>query len=52
MAVILVFIGLKMLLDEVFPIPIGVSLGVIGGVLALSIGASRFIPEKTPDNPA
>ena len=52
LAVILVFIGLKMLLDEVFPIPIGVSLGVIGGVLALSIGASRFIPEKTPDNPA
>ena len=52
LAVILVFIGLKMLLDEVFPVSIGVSLGVIGSVLALSIGASRFIPVKTPKNPS
>ncbi len=52
LAAILVFIGLKMLLDEVFPISIGVSLGVIGGVLAVAIGASRFLPAKSSDTHA
>jgi len=52
LAAILVFIGLKMLLDEVFPVSIGVSLGVIGGVLAVSVGASIFLPEKPADKSA
>ena len=46
LAVILVFIGLKMLLNEVFPVSIGVSLGVIGGVLTLAVGASLLLVEK------
>jgi len=39
-AAILVFVGVKMLLDQVFPIPTGVSLAVVLGVLGLSVGLS------------
>ena len=46
LAFILVFIGVKMLLGEVYPIGIGVSLAVIGVVLTLSVAASLFFPEK------
>jgi tellurite resistance protein TerC len=47
-AAILVFIAAKMLLKEVVDVPIGASLGVIGGVLAASVAASlvrRGAPE-------
>jgi tellurite resistance protein TerC len=40
LALILVFIGAKMMLGEHVHIPIPVSLGVVGGVLILSVGAS------------
>lgn len=40
LSVILVFVGLKMALAQFLKIPVGISLGVIGGVLALSVGAS------------
>ena len=40
---ILVFIGMKMLLADLFEIPIGVALGVVAGVLTLSILASLFL---------
>jgi len=40
LAIILVFIGTKMLLHHEFDIPIGLSLGIVVGVLALSIIAS------------
>ncbi len=40
LAVILVFIGVKMLLAQWYPIPIGIALGVIALVLALSMLAS------------
>ena len=43
---ILVFIGVKMLVMDIYHIPIGASLGVIAGVLTLSVLASIFIPEK------
>ncbi len=52
LATILVFIGLKMLLNEVFPVSIGVSLGVIGGVLAISVGASLILADKSPNKAA
>jgi TerC family integral membrane protein len=42
LSVVLCFVGAKMMLVDVYKIPIGASLSVIGGVLALSIIASWF----------
>ena len=44
LAVILVFVGIKMVIAEWYHVPILVSLGVIVGVLATSIVASLLIP--------
>ena len=46
LAVVLSFVGLKMLLAEVFPIPIGIALGVVGAVLILSVVASIIWPKQ------
>lgn len=45
-SVILFFVGVKMLLSHFVPIPIVASLGVIVGILALSILASKIFPPK------
>lgn len=37
LAIILIFIGIKMLLSEVYPIPVAVSLGVVLAVLTITI---------------
>ncbi len=47
LATILVFVGVKMLLSEVFKVPIVVALGVVLGVLALSIGVSLLTSSPT-----
>ena len=52
LAVILAFIGAKMLLTDVLHIPIAVSLGVIGVVLAASIIWSLVTPPPAADEPA
>jgi tellurite resistance protein TerC len=46
LAFVLVFIGVKMLIDEIFPIGIGVSLAVIGTALTAAVVASVLHPEK------
>ncbi len=46
LAVMLVFIGAKMLLEPWLRIPTLVALGVIGAVLAASVLASALIPKK------
>ena len=46
LAVILVFIGVKMLVEPWVAISTAASLGVIGGVLTLSVLASALIPAK------
>ena len=46
LAVILSFIGLKMLLSNYYDIPTHIALAVVGVVLAVSIGASLLFPEK------
>jgi tellurite resistance protein TerC len=56
LAVILVFIGVKMLVAEFFPIPVGIALAVVGGILAISIAASlvarrRGAATVTPEEP-
>ena len=40
LAAVLVFVGLKMVLADLYKIPIAVSLGVIGTILTIAIGAS------------
>lgn len=46
LAVILTFIGVKMLLSNFFHLPTVVALGVVAGVLALSVIASLLWPKK------
>ena len=46
LSVILMFIGVKMLMSGHYKIPTGVALGVVGGVLALSVLASMVVKRK------
>ena len=46
LSVVLVFVGAKMLLADVYKVPIGLSLGVIVLVLAASIAASLLWPPR------
>jgi tellurite resistance protein TerC len=46
LALVLVFIGVKMLISNFFHMPIGVALGVVAGVLALSVLLSLVFPAK------
>jgi tellurite resistance protein TerC len=45
LSAILVFVGIKMLIEGFYHIPILVSLGVIAGILTISIAASLLFPE-------
>ncbi|MDI9571204.1 MAG: TerC family protein [Pseudomonadota bacterium] len=45
---ILMFVGLKMLLQDLFHVPIGWSLGIIAGTLAIAVIASVLRPERIP----
>jgi tellurite resistance protein TerC len=45
-AVILAFIGVKILLDHFYPIPLAASLGVLAGILLTTGVASVLFPEK------
>ena len=51
LSTVLIFVGLKMLLEEVIHIPVGLSLAVIGALLALSIGASLLWPASILEPP-
>ena len=46
LAAVLVFVGVKMLVAEFLHIPIGLSLGLVAGLIALSILASVVIPKR------
>ena len=43
---VLVFVGIKMLLSDTFPIRTGVSLGIIGGILLVTIVVSALHPDE------
>jgi tellurite resistance protein TerC len=45
-AVILAFIGVKILIESFYPIPVGVSLGILAGILATTAVASLLFPRK------
>lgn len=46
LSIILVFVGIKMVLSDLYKIPIGISLGVVGLIIVLSIVASLMWPRK------
>lgn len=46
LGLVLAFVGVKMLIADVFKVPIALSLAVIGGLLAISVAASLLFPEK------
>ena len=46
LAVILMFVGAKMLASHFYEVPVTITLGVIAAVLAISIGASLLWPQK------
>lgn len=49
LSAILIFVGVKMLIADFYKIPIGIALGVIAGILGLSIWASiRWKPVAVP----
>ena len=52
LAAVLLFIGSKMLLLDLYKIPIGASLGVVAGLIALGVIGSLLIPAKPPSAPA
>lgn len=49
LAVVLAFVGMKMVLSDVYEIPIYASLAVIVLTLAAAVGASLLRPAPTPD---
>lgn len=46
LAIILVFIGIKMLIVEFYHIPIAVSLSVVGGILALTLLINAWVNKR------
>lgn len=46
LSVVLSFVGIKMLISGIYKMPVAISLGVIAGILALSIIASILWPEE------
>ena len=47
LSLILAFIGVKMLIEQIYDMPIGIALGVVGGVLTISILASIIRPKPS-----
>ncbi len=45
-SIVLVYVGVKMLIVDVYKIPVGVSLGVVVGILTLSVIASLLLPKR------
>jgi tellurite resistance protein TerC len=46
LSAILVFVGVKMLVASIWKIPIGIALGVVAGILLISIGASMVRQKR------
>ena len=46
LSTILVFVGAKMLLADFYKVPVGVALGVVAGVLIISVVSSMAFPRK------
>jgi tellurite resistance protein TerC len=47
LSIVLIFVGTKMLLTDVYKLPIAVSLAVLAGILGVSIGASLAYAKRS-----
>ena len=52
LSLILVFVGVKMLLVDIYKIPISMALGTVAAVLVISVIASIIFPPKTEEPPS
>ncbi len=50
LAMVLVFIGTKMLIVDFYKIPVGLSLGIVGLIIAIFMFASLRVTRKRPDS--
>ncbi len=50
LSVVLVFVGVKMLIADWYHVPIGLSLGIVAGVLASSVAASLLFPKAVEEH--
>ena len=46
LATVLVFVGIKMTIADLYKIPVGVSLGVVGAILVIAIAASLVVSAR------
>lgn len=46
LSVVLVFVGIKMVMVDLYKIPVGLSLGIIAGILAISVMASLWRAQR------
>jgi tellurite resistance protein TerC len=51
LSIVLAFVGVKMLLSELYPIAIGPALGVVAGILVVSVVLSLIIPPPANGEP-
>ena len=49
LSVVLVFVGIKMVIVDLYKIPVGLSLGVIASILAISVLASLWRAQRLPE---
>jgi tellurite resistance protein TerC len=52
LSLILVFVGIKMLLVDIYKIPIGIALGTVAAILGISVLASILYPPQTEATPS
>jgi TerC family integral membrane protein len=52
LSLILVFVGIKMLLVDIYKIPISMALGTVAAVLVISVIASILFPPKAEETPS
>jgi tellurite resistance protein TerC len=50
LSAVLTFIGIKMVIVEYYPIPVGISLAVVTSILTVSILASLWVARKSSDD--
>jgi tellurite resistance protein TerC len=46
LAIVLAFVGTKMMIVDFYKVPVGVALGIVAGILGVSVAASLIWPEK------
>lgn len=51
LVVVLAYVGMKMILSHHYPIPTGLSLGIIAGILCAGVAASLLANRKEAQNP-